>query len=70
MREFVLLNHSPLLVFAFHLNAAVDNYCSTGWDVAKPGDGLLSLARGQHDVSLCGEIMSTYAKAAALPVSL
>ena len=58
------INHSPLLGVAFTVKCpAGDNLMfHKALDLAKPGDVLVIAARGSMSRSLCGEIMSTYAK--------
>ena len=58
------INHTPLLGVAFTVMApAGDNLMfHKALDSAQPGDILVIATRGSMSRSLCGEIMSTYAK--------
>lgn len=58
------MNHSPLLGVAFTVRCpAGDNLMfHKALDMAEPGDVLVIAAGGSLSRSLCGEIMSTYAK--------
>ncbi len=58
------VNHSPLLGVAFTVRCpAGDNLMfHKALDLAKPGDILVIAAGGSMSRSLCGDIMSTYAK--------
>ena len=58
------VNHTPLLGVAFTVRCpAGDNLMfHKALDLAKPGDILVIAAGGSMSRSLCGDIMSTYAK--------